>query len=200
VKREPGTGHPPTRIEITMRKTMASAVALSAAVLGLGIAGPAAADTLRVTDPMDTFHGSDLLDVRVRNGDRNVVVTTTHYGLRRDPRTGSSGAVFIDTDRRDPGPEYVFVGGYFAGTDYALLHTEGFHHRTWGEPVRGSYRMRIDYADEQVRMRMSRRALGRPDDVRIAVRVVGTRTDGSSHGLVDWLGERRSFTRWIDKG
>jgi len=35
---------------------------------------------------------------------------------------------------------------------------------------------------------------------RIAVRVSGTRADGSSSGLVDWLGEPRSFTPWVARG
>jgi hypothetical protein len=183
-----------------MHKTIAGAAALTAAALTLTLAPAANADSIGVADPEDTFHGSDLRSVEVRNHQHGVVVVTTHSNLRRDPRTGSAGAVYIDTDPTDRGPEFVFVGGYFEGTDYALLETEGFGHRTWGDPVDGSYRMRIDYADDQVRMRMSRAALGRPDDVRVAVRVSGTRTDGTSHGLVDWLGERRSFTPWVARG
>jgi len=145
-------------------------------------------------------HGSDLRSVQVKNADHRVVVTTTHTNLRRDPRSGSGGAVYIDTDRRDRGPELVFVGGFFSGTDHSLLHTEGFGSRKWGEPVDGSYGMKIDYADEQVRMRMSRAALDHPGRVRVAVRGSGTRSDGSSAGLVDWLGEPHSFTPWVARG
>lgn len=183
-----------------MHKTIASAAALLAATATFGLAGTASADSIGVTDPADTFHGSDLRAVHVRNGDHKVVVTTTHTNLRRDPRTGSGGSVFVDTDRQDPGPEFVFAGGYFEGTDYVLLHTEGYAHRKWGDPVRGSYGMRIDYDTEHVRMRMSRAALGNPGKVRVAVRVSGTRTDGTSDGLVDWLAEPRSFTRWVAQG
>jgi hypothetical protein len=171
-----------------------------ATVATLALGSPATADSIGVTDPADTSHGSDLRSVQVRNGDHRVVVTTTHTNLRRDPRSGSGGAIYIDTDRRDRGPEFVFVGGFFSGTDYALLHTEGFGSRKWGEPVDGSYRMRIDYADEQVRMRVSRAALDNPGRVRVAVRVAGTRSDGSSAGLVDWLGEPHSFTPWVARG
>jgi hypothetical protein len=182
-----------------MLKT-AGAAALTATVLAFGLAMPAAADSIGVRDPRDTSHGSDLRSVHVRNGDHRVVVTTTHTNLRRDPRTGSGGMVYLDTDRGDRGPEYVFVGGYFRGTDYQLLHTEGFGARKWGEPVEGAYGMRVDYADEQVRMRISRAALDHPGRVRVAVRVSGTRTDGSSDGLVDWLGDPHSFTRWVARG
>ena len=183
-----------------MHKTITTVAALSVAALTLGIAAPANAASIVVKDPQDTHHGSDLRSVVVRNGERNVVVVTKHTNLRRDPASGSGGAVFIDTDPNDRGPEYVFVGGYFVGTDYALLKTEGFAQKFWGAPVKGSYEMTIDYAKETVRMRMSRKALGHPGDVRVAVRVSGTRTDGTSKGLVDWLGEPRSFTERIARG
>ena len=39
-----------------------------------------------------------------------------------------------------------------------------------------------------------------PDEVRVAVRVSGTRTDGTSHGLTDWLREPRFFTPWVERG
>ena len=188
------------RNEKHMLKRLTGTAVLSAATLALGLAAPATADSIGVTDPQDTSHGSDLRAVHVKNGNHRVVVTTTHTNLRRDPRTGSGGAVYLDTDRSDRGPEFVFVGGYFRGTDYQLLHTEGFGARSWGEPVDGAYGMRVDYADEHVRMRMSRAALDRPGRIRVAVRVAGTRSDGSGTELVDWLGEPRSFTPWVARG
>ena len=183
-----------------MRKTVTATAALIASSLTFALAGPANAASIGVTDPDDTSHGSDLRAVQVINGDHNVRVITNHTNLRRDPSSGSSGATYLDTDRTDRGPEFVFVGGFFEGTDYSLLHTEGFGHRHWGAPVGGSYEMKIDYAREQVHMRMSREALGNPGKVRVAVRVAGTRSDGTSDGLVDWLGEPRSFTQWVAKG
>lgn len=183
-----------------MQKKITGVAALTAAALTLSLAGTAHAESIGVTDPKDIAHGVDLRAVHVKNGDRNVVVTTSHTNLRRDFRSGASGAVYVDTDPADRGPEYVFVGGYFEGTDYSLLETEGFGHRKWGERVVKSHAMTIDYDKERVRMRMSRAALGRPGDVRVAVRVVGTRSDGSSDGLVDWLGERRELTEWVARG
>ena len=123
---------------------------------------------------------------------------TTHADLVESYRSGSSGSVFLDTDPTDTGPEFVFAGGYFVGTDYALLRTDGFANKLWGEPVEGSYRMRVDYDTDQVRMRISREALGSPDEVRVAVKVAGTRRDGSSTGP-DWLGEPRSWTEWVSQ-
>lgn len=100
----------------------------------------------------------------------------------------------------DAGPELVFVGGYFRGTDYQLIRTEGFGRRNWIAPVDGFYEMTLDYAAERTRMRISRKALGPTDEVRVAVRVSGTRRDGTSDGLVDWLREPRYLTRWVDRG
>ena len=183
-----------------MFRTITGTAALSATALTLALGGPASAAGIGVKDPQDTFHGSDLRAVQLINNDRNVVVVTSHTNLRRDPRTGSGGAVYVDTDPGDKGPELVFVGGFFEGTDYQLVRTEGFGVEQWGAPVDGSYEMTVDYARERVRMRMSRAALGGPEEVRIAVRVAGTRTDGTSTGLVDWLGEPRSFTPWVARG
>ena len=186
-----------------MRKIVASSIAaLSAATLTFGLEGPANAELYGIDDPRDTSHGSDLLAVQIKNGDYKLFVTTTHTNLRRDWRSGSSGAVYIDTARRDKGPEFVFFGGYFEGSDYALIHTEGFGRKQLGRVVRpGSYQMKIDYKREEVQMRMSRKAIGDAGKVRIAVKVAGTRSDGTSDGLVDWLGaEPRTFTPWIAKG
>ena len=181
-----------------MHKTLATTAALSVAALTLALSAPAGAASIGVADPKDSHHGSDLRSVQVVNGDHNVRVVTTHTNLRRDPATGSAGAVYLDTDPQDRGPEFVMVGGYFEGTDYQLLHTEGFGHRNWGRPVSGSYEMRVDYDKDLVRMRMSRAALGRPGKVRASVKVSGLHTDGTS--VVDWLGDPRSFTRWVSRG
>jgi hypothetical protein len=184
-----------------MRKTIVAAVALSTAALTLGLAGPAQAELYGIDDPEDTFHGSDIRAVQIRNGQENLNVTTFHSNLRRDPATGSGGRVYVDTNRNDAGPEYVFVAGFTRGTDYQLLRTEGFAADKLGRPVaNGDYIMRVRYGKDRVRFRMSRPALGNPGAVRVSVVASGNRTDGTSHGLVDWVGERRSFTPWIARG
>ena len=179
----------------TVRTTLSGAV-LALAALTLTQLAPANADGIGVSDPKDLGHGADLRSVEVQHGGRSVVVTTTHTDLQESFRSGSSGSVFLDTDPADTGPEYVFAGGYFVGTDYTLLRTDGFATSTWGEPVEGSYRMTLDFDLEQVRMRISREAIGTPDQVRVAVRVAGSRPDGSNTAK-DWLGEPRSFTDWV---
>ena len=167
-----------------MRKTTTAFAALSAAAVTIALAGPASAELYGVDDPQDTFHGSDVLALQVRNAQDSVNVTTFHSNLRRDPASGSGGRIYVDTDRNDAGPEYVFVGGFFEGTDYQLLHTEGIAPGKWGNPVaNGDYVMRVRYGKERVRFLMSRAALGNPGAVRVAVRVSCTRTDEASQAL-----------------
>ena len=178
-----------------MRRTILGAATLSVAALALTQL-PATADSIGVSDEQDLGHGVDLRSVEVQHGGRNVVVTTTHTDLVESYTSGSSGAVFLDTDPTDPGPEFVLLGGYFVGTDYNLVSTDGFSRSAVGEPVEGSYRMKVDYDTDQVRMRISREALGNPDEVRVAVRVAGTRPNGKNT-RTDWLGEPRSFTDWV---
>ena len=191
----PAGAHPFTEERTNMRTT----IALTGAALIVGLAGPAHAATVRLTDPQDVAHGVDLRAVKVKHTDTDVVVVTRHTDLQRDPKSGAGGTVYLDTDRGDKGPEYVFVGGYFEGTDYQLLHTEGFGVEKWGDAVEGSYELRINYDEERVRMRMSRAALGNPADVRVAVKVGGSQGDGKP-AVVDWLGEPRSYTPWVAKG
>ncbi|MEZ0579338.1 hypothetical protein [Nocardioides sp. MH1] len=188
-----------------MNKIVSTAAALSAVALTAGLiagtTGIAHAERYGIDDPDDSPHGSDLHAVDIRNGADDLVVVTTHDNLRRDPSTGSAGAIFISTDPEDLGPEYVFVGGFTDGTDYQLVHTEGFAVSQWGDPVEdGDYRMKVDYKADTVRFKISRAAIGDATDVRIAVRVGGSRTDGTTRGLTDWLGQPRAFTPWIAQG
>jgi hypothetical protein len=181
-----------------MRMLTALTTLAAGAVAATLLAAPAQAATLSVTDPTDIHHGVDLQKVRVAHGEDRLRVTLTHLNLRRSPSTGASGTIFLDTDPDDRGPEYVFAAGLFEGTDYALLTTDGYAVGTWGEPVDCGYRMRLDYREEKTRTRFSRDCFGDPDSVRVAVKVAGLRTDGST--VVDWLGARRSVTFWVAQG
>jgi hypothetical protein len=178
-----------------MNKIVRITAVAAAAALTLGLTGSAHAERYGIDDPSDTPHGSDLLAVDIQNRDHKLVIVTTHDNLRRAPSSGSGGLVFIDTDPEDRGPEFIFAGGFFQGTDYRLIETEGFSRDQWGEPVDGNYSMDVDYARDKVRFEISRPAIGGADDVRIAIKVSGT-----SHASVDWLGSRRAFTPWIARG
>jgi hypothetical protein len=176
----------------------AGAAAVAAALAVGALAAPAQAASIGRTDPADVAHGVDLRAVRVVNGDRALRIVLTHADLRRTPKSGAGGAVYIDTDPNDRGPELVFVGGYFEGTDYQLLRTEGFGVKQWKGVVNAFHVLTLDYDQEKTRMRISRKALGGADQVRVAVRVSGERADGTD--VVDWLGEPRSFTPWVAQG
>lgn len=178
-----------------MRKTTAAAVALSTAALTFGLTGTAHAEQYGIDDPDDTTHGVDVLSMTVRNGKTNVNVITVHDDLVRDHASGAGEAIYIDTVKKDKGPEFVFVGGLFEGTDYTLLTTEGFSQESYGEPVEnGDYIMRINYRTDQVRVRMSRAALGNPDAVRVVIRAAGPT------GAADWVSQKRVFSPWIARG
>lgn len=172
--------------------------AIAAAALALSLPTASAhAQGIGTKDPADLDHGVDLRLAQVDNTDTYVKVALTHTNLRKDPASGAGGAVYLDTDPDDAGPELVFVGGYFQGTDYQLLETEGFGPGKWGEPVDGFWRMRLNYKADRTIMRMSRQAVG-ADDLRVAVKVAGQESDGTT--VVDWLRQPKSFTPWVSRG
>ena len=181
-----------------MNVRTSAGAALTLAAASLALAAPAMAASLTVSDPQDISHGVDLREAKVYNGEANLKVALTHVNLRKSYKTGASGTVYIDTDPTDKGPEYVFSGGFFEGTDYMFTRTEGFGVKQWGKPVKCSYQMRLDYAEEKTRMRIAQDCLGDVDQVRVAVKVAGERTDGTT--VTDWLGEPRGFTDWIARG
>ncbi|WP_183093861.1 hypothetical protein [Nocardioides stalactiti] len=177
-------------------KTIATAAAgLAAAALTLTLAGPANAELYGVDDANDSPHGSDLYSAQIDYKERKVVIKTVHDNLRRAPSSGSGGVVFLDTDPEDAGPEYAFVAGYTEGTDYQLIEVDAFRPETWGEPVDGNYDMDVNYADDTVRFEISRAAIDRPDEIRVAIRV-----SGPSFASRDWLGPEHGFTPWIARG
>lgn len=183
-----------------MKTIIGTAAALSVtALISLG-ASPAHSAKIGVGDPNDSPHGSDLLAVEVDHRANKLVVVTTHDNLRPNPKTGSSGAVFIDTDPEDKGPEYVFLAGFTQGTDYQLVETEGFHANQFGDPVLSPHDLHVNYVHDQVRFVVPRTSIGEPAAVRVAVRVNGTRNDGTSNGLTDWLGQPRQLTSWVSAG
>ena len=178
-----------------MRKLTTGIVAgLSTAAVTLALAGPAHAELYGVDDGNDSPHPSDLYSVSINHTESKLVIVTTHDDLT--PNGSAGGQIFIDTDKADKGPEFVLVGGYFEGTDYALLETEGFATAKWGERVEGGdYRQTVKYGADKVRTRISTETLGNPEEVRVAIRV-----SGNGKKSVDWLGKARLWTMWLARG
>lgn len=186
----------------TLRGLAAGAVlsAVGAAVF----AGPAAAKTAVFTDAKgDISHGADIQRVRVVN-DSEVRVKVVHRNLVRSFRSGSSLAVFIDTNRGRQGPEYVFHGGTYEGSDYALVRARGWKAADGqAEPMRCTYSMKLDYAKDIALVRIDRACLGNPGAIRVEVKTGGEHAAKAGEPAtteVDWLGQPRQFTPWVKRG
>jgi len=191
-------------------KNAAGRVATVAAVSAItitGLAGTAFAQTSVFEDAKgDMKQGADIRKVRVVNGDEKLRINVRHDDLVRSFRSGSSIAVYIDTDRTRTGPEYVFLGATFEGGDYALLPAKGF--KADGNrqvPLHGgSYIMRLDYTEDVARIAIDRAVLENPGKVRVEVKTgaellpEGSTSPGENE--VDWLGTPESFTPWVAKG
>ena len=161
-------------------------------------AEPAAAVSATFNDKAnDVRHGGDLRSVRVANAGQNVWITIRTRDLVADPDSGVGGAVFFDTDG-DSRPELVAVGGFFGGTDYALLRTKSWNVRSAAERVDCSYRMRLNYDTDTARFRIARSCLA-SDPGSEAVRIE-VRTSAGPGMRADWLGAARRFTRPISVG
>lgn len=180
------------------RKTFIGGVVAST-VLGLAaVSGPATAATSTFADAAsDVAHGVDIRSVKVVN-EKNVRIVIQHRDLVRSYKSGASGVVYIDTDPSKDGPEFAFVGGFFSGTDYALVPTDGWKLLHRAVPLHSSYEMKLDYENDVTRIRLSRASLDRPGKVRVAVKVSGEQRDGDI--VHDWLGSRRELTPWVARG
>lgn len=178
--------------------TVGRLAAGSALVLGtLATAGAASAETATFRDARNDALGigADIHNVRVAN-ERVVRIRIQHADLVRSFRSGASGTVYFDTDRAGAGPELAFVTGLYDGTDYRLVKTDGWkvlHDR----PARGAYDMSLDYAKDVTRIKLSRRALGHPGRLRVAVQTAGNL---DNHTVEDWYLGKHRFTGWVARG
>jgi hypothetical protein len=190
----------------TATRRFATVAAVSA--LGIaGFAGTALAEARAFTDARgDMSPGADIRKVRVINGEERLRINVVHRDLVRSFRSGSSIAVYIDTDRTRTGPEFAFVGGTFEGADYALVKANGFDgkHRRQVPLNGGTYQMQLDYVDDVARISVDQVVLDNPSRVRVEVKTgaellpQGSTVPGETE--VDWLGTPRSFTPWVAKG
>lgn len=183
----------------------AAVVALTAALSTAVLAGPASAETAVFRDAKgDLDHGADIARVRVVNEQR-VKIRVVHDDLVRSYKSGSSIAVFLDTDRSRRGPEFVLLGATFEGGDYALLRADGWKRASNRQvPLNGgSYDMRLDYQKDVALIRIDRTVLGNPGAIRVEVKTGGEiASEGSDDATTarDWLGKPRRFTPWVARG
>lgn len=182
-------------------------VATVSAIAITGIAGTALAQTSAFADDHgDMKQGADIRKVRVINDEDTLRVNVRHRDLVRSFRSGSSIAVYIDTDKARTGPEYVFLGATFEGGDYALLPADGWKQDGNRQvPLHGgSYQMKLDYVEDVARISIDQVVLGDPAKVRVEVKTgaellpEGSTTPGENEK--DWLAEPKKFTPWVAKG
>ena len=64
-------------------------------------------------------------------------------------------------------------------------------------PLQRPYVMKLSYGKDVTRIRLSRKALDFPQDVRVTVKT-GGELDG--HQVTDWLKGTREFTPWVQHG
>jgi hypothetical protein len=167
-----------------LRITSSVAAALLAAAFA---ATPASADTRYFSDPRgDTSSSIDLLSVRVDNSTadpRKVVVVVRQV----DVRAGDGIEIFVDTRPADHGPEYSISG--VAGSEYLMRHREHWKGQGPPVPLDCGYRLRVNEQFDRTRAVMSRACLGRPGDIRVAVRV----NRGFPATSQDWAKARRTW-------
>ena len=175
------------------RATLLAATTVLA--LGVGVFAPASAQRSAFPDPAD-MGGASLNDIRrvtVDHGPDRLVVTIGFVDLRHDSEEGpASLTMLLDTRPGHAGPEFRLTTGLYDGTDYQLRPVVDGRP---GEPLTCAHHVRLDPAADTLTFRAARSCLGMPARVRIGVKMTDE-YDGS-HPVTDWLGEPRSFTRWV---
>lgn len=181
----------------TPKRNAGVAVAAIAALAVLVPSGAAHAESTTVHDGADaTGSPTDIHDVTVRHGPAQLRVHATFADLRKHNGGTSEAVVFIDTDAGRKGPEFALSTGLEHGTDYQLVRVRNWWPR--GGPMSCDHKVRLKYAKDVAKFRISRGCLGDPGRVRVGMRMVD-RSDGS-HVITDWMKGKRRFTRWLVAG
>ena len=173
-------------------RTRVLTTAVAAMVAATVVAAPAHAEKARYADPADaTASLTDIRAVVVDHRTARLVVKVRFTDLRRHSTGGPSGlTMLIDTRADRAGAEFRLTTGLQAGTDFQLMKVRGG--RAVGEPLTCDHRVRLDFAEDRLSFAAARDCLESPASVRIGVKM---RDEfDSSHPVVDWLGEPRSWT------
>lgn len=173
-------------------RTRCLATAVAALVAATVVAAPAYADKARYADPADASASrTDLRAVQVDHRATRLVVKLRFADLRRRSSGGPSGlTILIDTRSDRAGAEFRLTTGLQSGTDYQLMKVR--RGQVVGEPLTCEHRVRLDFAGDRLTFTAARDCLQSPQGVRIGVKM---RDEfDSSHPVVDWLGEPRSWT------
>jgi hypothetical protein len=166
--------------------TRIAAVALGASLSVAGAATAAQADTESFTDPKP-----NLTRVTVSHGSKNVKVTARTGKFR----IGSYFTVYLDTDPRDPGPEYR--NDIYPNSEVSpLKKVEKFGQKGKTKRCDGLRATADVYGPREVTLTVPRSCLGRPAKVRVAVRGY---YDVKGPNVIDWAPGYREFTGWVHR-
>jgi hypothetical protein len=172
---------------------------LTAGVIGglalstvLGIA-PGYADVARFPDRVgETRTSLDVWSVKVDNASRDrgkVVVVVQQDQLF----IGDSLSIYLDTRRRNAGPEYLLGAGM--GTDWTMRRVPGWNWRKGHVISWRCSNLSGNRRTDRWRAAFSRRCLGSPGRIRVSVRIG---TIGPPRGeKSDWAPAWRRFTPWV---
>lgn len=171
-------------------RTAAATAAVTVLAASAVIAGGAHGEVAVFNDSGDVESSVDLLRIRLDNGEANPRQVRVRI-VQEDLLIGDEVTVFLDTKRRDPGPEWKATG--VPAAEWVLIRTEGWA-STQPEVAcaPGSMRMHLD--TDVTRLVLPRSCLDdiQPSKVRAAVRVV--RDDPAAR---DWARKRRTFLPWV---
>ncbi len=173
-----------------------TALVLMAAVPAVATAvPPAAAATDTFTDRAnDARRGVDIRSVHVAN-ERTVLVRTTFDSVNR--RRLINLYVYLDTNRRNHGPEYYLAGGIWRGTDWQALRIDGWHDRTPRLLLHCDVDLRVRYGRSgTATYEVARGCLRLPDEVRVSVK--SQKSARQPPVPYDWAPRRQSFSKPVD--
>lgn len=167
-----------------MRHGRVAAAAALAGGLVLGTTGSAQAATSTFEDRVhETTSASDIRWVRVHNDrqdDRFRVAVKTDEII-----TGSSLTLFVDRNRKNPGPELRMVA--VPDSEWALYRVNKWGQRGTEIATCGKVRMSASSKRDVVSWRTSRTCIGLEGAVRVSAKM----TDAM--GRVDWAPKKRHF-------
>ena len=166
---------------------------LSTWTLGLVLAmspASAMAETEVFDDPVGDSTSVDISRVRVIHRDTVIVRVRSAVPLA----AGQVYAFWIDAGH-GPAPDYYVDFRANAGFDEVLRRVRFFGDRRSRFVPCPGLRLRADIlADKPVSIRIPRRCLENPGDVRVAVQF-----KDETAGTVDWAADRRTFGPWVKR-
>lgn len=172
--------------------------------LAAGLASPASADIDRFHDKKnDVNRQIDVRGVRVDNTGRWIDIRTHHRNLTYGkPASNSSVVLYLDTNRKRRGPEFVMAGPVGFDGDYHLSKMKP----RWGKvtkTLRCKVTFRVNYKRDVVRFATKRGCLAhaykrRVNRIRVSVAGWQARHHGKKE-VTDWAPGRRQFFDWVKR-